>query len=273
MRIHVLNCGTMRPRGARIFIPDMSFCPCLCLLIENEDRLILVDTGLGTRDMEDPYRRLGYSNVLLNAQRDKEQTALRQIKVMGFNPSQVTDIICTHLDRDHAGGLFDFPEAKVHVIRIERDSALDPPTLKERERYRKCHFSHNPKWVTHEATSSQDWFGMECIREIDGLPPEIVLIPLPGHTRGHCGVAVKDGNGWLLHCGDTYYTSKELAEGEKAPLGVRCFRSIAHMNHAAAMLQLNRIRTLLRERGDQITTIATHDWTEYSRRFRGNTNS
>ena len=273
MRIHVLNCGTMRPRGAQIFIPDMSFCPCLCLLIENEDRLILVDTGLGTRDMEDPYRRLGYSNVLLNAQRDKEQTALRQIKIMVFNPSQVTDIICTHLDRDHAGGLSDFPEAKVHVIRIERDSALDPPTLKERERYRKCHFSHNPKWVTHEAASSQDWFGMECIKEIDGLPPEIVLIPLPGHTRGHCGVAVKDGKGWLLHCGDSYYTSKELAEGEKAPLGVRCFRSIAHMNHAAAMLQLNRIRTLLRERGDQITTIATHDWTEYSRRFRGNTNS
>jgi glyoxylase-like metal-dependent hydrolase (beta-lactamase superfamily II) len=31
-----------------------------------------------------------------------------------------------------------------------------------------------------------------------------VFVPFPGHTRGHCAVAVRHGDRWLLHCGDTY---------------------------------------------------------------------
>jgi glyoxylase-like metal-dependent hydrolase (beta-lactamase superfamily II) len=116
MELQVLNCGTMHPRGARLFVPDMEASPCLCLLIDTGDGLVLVDTGLGTRDMDDPNGRLGYSNLLLNARRDQARTALRQVEKKGFGAERVTDIICTHLDRDHAGGLPDFPEAKVHVL-------------------------------------------------------------------------------------------------------------------------------------------------------------
>jgi hypothetical protein len=28
------------------------------------------------------------------------------------------------------------------------------------------------------------------------------LVPLFGHTRGHCGVAIRNGSGWLFHVGD-----------------------------------------------------------------------
>ena len=39
---------------------------------------------------------------------------------------------------------------------------------------------------------------------------EILLIPLFGHTEGHCGIAIKTQQGWKLFCGDAYYSHLEL---------------------------------------------------------------
>ena len=89
---------------------------------------------------------------------------IRKLEAAGFAASDVTDIVCTHLDRDHAGGLSDFPHARVHVHLAERNAALDPPTSRERERYRECHFAHGPVWVAHEDLSDKPWFGIDCIR-------------------------------------------------------------------------------------------------------------
>ncbi len=261
IRIHYMNCGTMRPRGAGLVVPDLALTPSLCLLIEDADRLILVDTGLGTRDMEDP-RRLGFSNALLNAQVQPGVTALHRIEVLGLEPGRVTDIICTHLDRDHAGGLSDFPQARVHVLKAEHDAALGPGLKDRRESYRECHFEHGPAWVLHEKTSPVDWFGLECIRDLPGLPPEIVLVPLPGHTRGHCGVALKTPEGGLFHCGDAYYVRSEL---ERPPAGVSVFRRIAHQYPEQARLQVERIRELLERSGGEVAPVVAHDRRECER--------
>lgn len=36
------------------------------------------------------------------------------------------------------------------------------------------------------------------------------MIPLLGHTAGHCGIAIKQQNQWVLFCGDAYYSHLEL---------------------------------------------------------------
>lgn len=259
MSATVWNCGMMKPHLGRILTPHLATSPCLCLLVETGSSLLLVDTGLGMRDVADP-RRLGSSNIILNAQRDPENTAIRKLEAAGFAASDVTDIVCTHLDRDHAGGLSDFPHARVHVHLAERNAALDPPTRRERERYRECHFAHGPVWVTHEDLSDKPWFGMDCIRGMEGLPPEIVMVPLPGHTRGHMGVAVKTGEGWLLHCGDTFYVSRELAVDRKAPVDVRAFRRLAHVDHRLARLALIRVRRLAHVTNGRVTMFSSHDF-------------
>lgn len=258
MIVRKMNCGTMRPRGAGVFAPQLSSTPCNCLLIETEGRLILVDSGLGTADMLEPGR-LGRSNLILNAQRDLAQTAVRQIEGLGFLPEDVESIVCTHLDRDHAGGLPDFPRARVHVLEKELDAALNPETRGERDRYRSCHFEHGPEWVTYhtDPDPADEWYGMDCIRELPGLPGSILLVPLQGHTRGHCGVAVETAEGWLLHCGDAYYVREELVGEREAPLGVRCFRSVAHEDRSKARSQLTSLRRL-RDSGE-ITLLASHD--------------
>lgn len=254
----------MRPRGARFVIPELAEVPCICLLIEAGKRLMLVDAGLGVPDSLEPGR-LGPGNILLNAVPDRKETAVRKVEGMGYRKDDVTDIICTHLDRDHAGGLSDFPNARVHVLAAELEAASCPGSFAERERYRKMQFAHGPVWVTYDGTSPDKWFGLECIRGLDGLPDEIALVPLPGHTKGHCGVAVNTGSGWLLHCGDAYYVKSELDNGTRVPAGVRLFRRVAHMNPAKAMMQLERLAGLVKTHRGEITVVASHDPDEYER--------
>jgi glyoxylase-like metal-dependent hydrolase (beta-lactamase superfamily II) len=258
MNVHHLICGTMKPRGAKYLVPHLARVPCNCLVVETGECLVLVDAGLGTRDMEDPGR-LGHSNVVLNAQRDPEQTAVRQVARLGFHPRDVRHIVCTHLDRDHAGGLADFPQARVHVSKAEHGAAMKPEGPRERDRYRRCHFAHGPNWVTYDAALAEDWFGMRRIGGLGGLPEGIALVPLPGHTRGHCGVAVETGGGWLLHCGDAYYVRDEIEQYKRTPLGVRCFRRVAHIDHATAVLQLTILDRALKESNGGITLLAAHD--------------
>lgn len=264
MKVHYLNCGTMQPRLARFLAPDLASIPCLCLLVETAEQLVLVDTGFGSGDMEDP-RRTGHVNLVLKTVQDRERTAVRQIERMGFRREDVVHIICTHLDRDHAGGLPDFPGARVHVLKAEQEAALHPADFAAKERYRRHHFAHGPRWVLHENVSQEAWFGMDCIRELPGLPLEILLVPLPGHTKGHCGVALETEDGWLLHCGDAYYMKIAIEEGAKVPRSVRLFSRSAYTDRAAALLQHGRLKKLLRESGDEISLVASHDLFDYER--------
>ena len=64
MRIHTLNCGTMRPFGGALWdgvTPGLgaSALTCRCLLVETDEGLVLVDTGFGMGDVFDPAGRLG----------------------------------------------------------------------------------------------------------------------------------------------------------------------------------------------------------------------
>jgi glyoxylase-like metal-dependent hydrolase (beta-lactamase superfamily II) len=45
----------------------------------------------------------------------EEDTTVRQVEKLGFRTKDVTHVVLTHCDPDHAGGLADFPHADVHV--------------------------------------------------------------------------------------------------------------------------------------------------------------
>ncbi len=130
MRVHHLDCATMCPVGGRLYdgCSHGVFGRLVshCLLLETSRGLVLVDTGIGLRDTLDPYPRLSRLYVdLLNVQLDPERTAVRQLRRLGFDPRDVRHVVLTHLDFDHAGGLEDFPQAAVHVLRRELDAARD----------------------------------------------------------------------------------------------------------------------------------------------------
>jgi glyoxylase-like metal-dependent hydrolase (beta-lactamase superfamily II) len=206
MQVHHLDCGCMCPFGGR-FWDGASPGPtarlvCHCLVVEMDRGLVLVDTGFGTRDMERPYERLSPFFIHANRIRlEPRYTALAQVQIRGFSARDVRHIVLTHLDFDHAGGLEDFPHATVHVLQAERAAARARDGFIERRRYRPQQWDEVRNWQFHRG-GGERWFGFEAVCDVKGLPPEVLLVPLPGHTFGHAGVAVDTSEGWLLNAGD-----------------------------------------------------------------------
>jgi glyoxylase-like metal-dependent hydrolase (beta-lactamase superfamily II) len=266
MRIHHLSCGSMCPYGGRIVsgVPGRAQIVCHTLLVETGDSLVLVDTGMGVEDMKHRHRRLGVPFTMgFRVVGNVDDTALHQIRALGHDPADVRHIACTHLDLDHAGGLPDFPEAEVHVFESEREAAVDP-SLRDRMRYPACHFEHGPKWSTH-GPGGDDWFGFESIRVLPGVDPEILMIPLPGHSRGHTAIAVRDGDGWLLHCGDAYFHRGEMASPPSCPPGLRIFQRLMAADEGARRRNQERLRELAANHGDEVRVFCAHDHVELKR--------
>ena len=110
MNLHVIHAGNFKLDGGAMFgvIPksiwnnlnpadenNMCTWAMRCLLIEDRNRLILIDTGIGDKQSEkffSHYYLHGPNNLL---------GSLREI---GVTPDDITDVFFTHLHFDHCGG-------------------------------------------------------------------------------------------------------------------------------------------------------------------------
>jgi len=228
-----------------------------CLLIEAGGSLILVDTGFGTGDASDP-KRLGQPfRAMVRPRCDFEETAVRQVSALGLEPADVTDIVLTHLDLDHAGGLGDFPNARVHLFAPELAAALNP-SLTERSRYVPAQWAHGPDWVEHRV-EGDSWFGFESLKPLPAVDAEIAMVPLLGHSAGHTGVALKQGDSWLLHCGDAFFHHGAVQTPPSCPPGLRLFERINAHDGKARVHNQERLRELARRHGDEVALICSHD--------------
>ncbi|GAA2488300.1 putative metallo-hydrolase [Winogradskya humida] len=198
------------------------------LLLETAQGLVLVDTGFGLQDIADPGRRLGPVRTLIRPVLRPEETAAHQVERLGFRREDVRHILITHFDLDHIGGIADFPHASIHVTATEALGARTTPTRMEKNRYRPLQWAHGPKLVEH-TPAGEPWQGFAAAQPLTGIDEGIVLIALPGHTRGHMAVAVDAGNRWILHAGDAFYHRGTIDGTTRAPLALRIQeRLVAH---------------------------------------------
>jgi glyoxylase-like metal-dependent hydrolase (beta-lactamase superfamily II) len=237
---------------------------CHCLLIETNQGLVLVDTGFGMRDIQSPYSRLSPFFVHFNnIQFDRKYTAIEQVEALGFSANDVRHIVLTHLDFDHAGGLEDFPEATVHVMQTEIDAAQDRHGFIASGRYRPKQWDEVKRWKYY-ASGGEPWFGFEAVRDLDGLPPEILLIPLAGHTRGHAGVAIDTPEGWLLNAGDAYFYRHEMdAVNRHCTPGLRAYQWMMEVDRKTRLHNQDRLYALSRERSRDVRLFCSHDAIEF----------
>lgn len=110
MKLHVINTGNFKLDGGAMFgvVPkklwsktnpadedNMCNWTMRCLLIEDGNRLILIDNGLGNKQ-----DAKFYSHFCLNG----NDTLEKSINAAGFSTDNVTDMFLTHLHFDHCGG-------------------------------------------------------------------------------------------------------------------------------------------------------------------------
>jgi glyoxylase-like metal-dependent hydrolase (beta-lactamase superfamily II) len=143
------------------------------LLIETDNRLILIDTGIGNKQ-DDTFYKHYY--------RSGHHSITRSIKDLGYTPDQVTDVILTHLHFDHvgdavsrnAGGEFvpTFANATYHISKRQWEWAVNP---NQRE---KASYLNENIFPLLEA-------GVINFIEMEGeLLPGIDLRMFHGHTDG-----------------------------------------------------------------------------------------
>lgn len=271
MRVHHLNCGCMCPLGGALFDGFSKGLTaqlvCHCLLLETDQHgLVLVDTGFGSCDVLRPSERLSpFFRVLNNIQLASRYTALEQVRQLGFAAEDVRHIVLTHLDFDHAGGLSDFPDAQVHVLQREIDAARATRSFLGHNRYRHQQWDDVRHWQFYEPGGDR-WFGFQAVRELRGLPPEIQLIPLTGHTHGHAGVAVRTDSGWLLHAGDAYFYREEVGQTDRhCTPGLRFYQRMMEVDRSARLANQHRLWTLSLEHRDEVTLFCSHDAQELAR--------
>ncbi|WP_309646909.1 MBL fold metallo-hydrolase [Nocardioides sp.] len=250
-RVHHLNCGTMTPLAAAPMVAHV-------LLVERDEGLLLVDTGFGTTDLQQP-RRLGQPfRAVVRPVLDPAETATARITALGLDPADVTDVVLTHLDLDHVGGIGDFPRARVHVHATELEAALHP-TLKEKARYVAGQWSHDPTWVRHRE-GGDAWFGLESVAAVGD---DVLIVPLHGHSRGHSGVAVRRPDGhWLLHAGDSYFHTAEKQTPPACPRALRAFQTVLAHADKARRANAERVRELHAGHADEVTVFSAHDASE-----------
>ena len=267
LKVHHLNCGSLCPVCRRLVNGEGSMLErgelaCHCLLVETPASLVLVDTGLGTADIRDPVGRLGGAFARAVAPKlDRANTAIEQIRALGLDPVDVRHVIPTHLDADHAGGVSDFPDALVHVQQQELDQILNPG-FRDRMRFRQVQFAHGPRWQIDDAVTD-DWFGFDAIRPLPGV--DLLMVPLPGHSRGQVGVAVNTGEGWLLHCGDAYFHRSEVTGEGEMPLGLKLFERSIQSQPRLREATRRRLAKLHQEHSDQVSLFCAHDPVELAR--------
>lgn len=272
MRLHGINAGTLYPVGGRLITAcrDAHGRPayiCRVLIVETEEGIILVDSGFGTADVRDPAARLGkaFLRVVRPALRPDE-TVVAHLDRLGLDPGRVTHILMTHLDLDHAGGLPDFPHARVIAAPTAIDAAEQPRKPGHAQRFIGAHFAHGPRWEPLGATDTTFHGWPAATLSLPGV--EILAIPLPGHAPGHTGYAIRDGErGWMMHAGDGFMEIEEMTQpGYRPPLGVRAHHLIFDEESTVAATTRKRLQEFTLSSGAPVRLVNSHDPREISLR-------
>lgn len=208
-----------RGAGQKLVIPYISF------LVVNENRKILVDTGIGNVEYVSKHH--------YKVEAEPEENLPDQLKAFGIVSDEITDIITTHLHFDHCGGDHYFKNAKFYLQKSEYEAAMNPLPV-----YRKS-YEHDI-----EGNAPCWWDTRDRYILVDGdldLFDGIRLLHLPGHSNGSQGVLVNTTAGKYLIAGDSvpiYECLETKVGGKPIPGGILvnmydCYASMEKMEKEA----------------------------------------
>jgi glyoxylase-like metal-dependent hydrolase (beta-lactamase superfamily II) len=166
-----------------------------CLLIEHDDGLVLIDTGIGNKEDSKFIDIYGVENAGRDG-RTKLEDALAEL---GHRPDDIRWVINTHLHFDHAGGNLSreglsFPRARYVVQRGELNFARHT-----NERTAGSYLAHNFEQIPFQLIDGET----EILPGIRGLPT-------PGHVPYHQSILIESGGENACFVADLVPTAAHL---------------------------------------------------------------
>ena len=162
---------------------NMIDCACVCLIARKNGRVIICETGIGSK--------LSEKRALQVALREPEGM-LHALRRLGIRPEEVDAVVTTHLHWDHAGGLtrrdeygeleLTFKNARHFIQRSEWDFALQPDVRSK------------PSYITDDFTPLAD--GNDLVEFLDGdaeVLPGVQIRHVGGHTPGSQVLILRSG--------------------------------------------------------------------------------
>jgi len=171
-----------------------------CLLVEHDDGLVLVDTGIGDKD-DAKFREI-YGVETLGA--DGGLLLIAALAELGHTPADIRWVVNTHLHFDHAGGntrrtpagevLARFPRARYVVQRGELE------------------FARHTNERTGGSYLPANFTGID-FQLVEGeaeVLPGIRCLPTPGHVPFHQSLLIESGGETACFLADLVPTSAHL---------------------------------------------------------------
>jgi glyoxylase-like metal-dependent hydrolase (beta-lactamase superfamily II) len=179
--------------GALGYIVDAVPMSSTALAIRAGDQWVLVDAGLPQGDGE-------YQGHLL-----------RDLQAENIAPQDIRSVIITHGHGDHVGGLinaageFNYPNARYFMWKSEWDQWMSDAALAAVDEQRAA---------ARRALYLPLRDKLTFVEAEKDVVPGVRLVPLAGHTRGHCGVLVESNGERLLNLADIVHTPMQVQHPE-----------------------------------------------------------
>ncbi len=172
-----------------------------CLLVEDGDKKILIDSGVGEKQGEKFLKNFGLFG---------NDTLIKSLKKYGFCPEDITDVVHTHLHFDHCGGTIKkdennnlvpaFPNANLWVGKAHWENATNP---NKRERASFLHENIMPMLESGK---------LKLIEKEGELFSNFYVKFFNGHTIGQVIPHINVDGKWLIFGGDLFPASVHIYE-------------------------------------------------------------
>ncbi len=215
MKLFSINTGTFKLDGGAMFgvVPKImwqksysadenNLCTWAlrCLLIETENRRILIDCGIGNKQSE---KFLGHYHIVGNDGFEKS------LAHTGFAPNDITDVILTHLHFDHCGG----------AIKHNADKTGFEPTFKNATYWigkQQWDLANNPNQREKASYLNENFIPLLETGKVKFIENETEIFPnisvkiYNGHTAGQMIPFIKINDKTLVYMADFIPTTAHI---------------------------------------------------------------
>jgi len=216
LKLHTIETGSFRADGGVMFgavpkrfwsikypVDEKNMCvlSMRCLFLETENRRILIDTGVGDKQLK-KLKYYQFHNL---------KNIVEEIREIGYEPHEVTDVVLSHLHSDHCGASTVFDETQTAVPTFP--NATYYISRKQWDNYRNPHPFEAGAFFPENIEPVYETGQIRFVENDMELTPDCRLKLFDGHTPGQIVIFFETEDDTFVYAGDVVPTSLHLSLG------------------------------------------------------------